>query len=147
MKIIMRRDSMIFYLENHRIDNAVRRCLSDKTKWFYQIIVLFLDGNRAFAQGEDFAHKCVRGPNHRGQTQRSEIHSQYNREKILQPILCLRHQIGKGAVDLLIEDPGHQIGPQTQVGQEGQNPANHSAAPAEIQSGEKLENQDALNHG
>ena len=30
---------MIFYLENHRIDNAVRRCLSDKTKWFYQIIV------------------------------------------------------------------------------------------------------------
>ena len=35
----MRRDAMIFYLENHSIDNAVRRCLSDKTKWFYQIIV------------------------------------------------------------------------------------------------------------
>ena len=29
MKIIMRRDSMIFYPENHRIDNAVRRCLSN----------------------------------------------------------------------------------------------------------------------
>ena len=40
MKIIMRRDSMIFFLENHRIDNAVRRCLSDETKWFYQILVL-----------------------------------------------------------------------------------------------------------
>ena len=31
---------MIFYLKNHRIDNAVRRCLSDKTKWFYQTLVL-----------------------------------------------------------------------------------------------------------
>ncbi len=40
MKIIMRRVSMIFYFENHGNDNAVRRCLSDKTKWFYQIIVL-----------------------------------------------------------------------------------------------------------
>ena len=27
-KIQMRRDFMIFYLENHRIDNAVRRCLN-----------------------------------------------------------------------------------------------------------------------
>ena len=35
----MRRDSMIFEIENHRIDNAVKRCRSDKTKWFYQIIV------------------------------------------------------------------------------------------------------------
>ena len=38
MKIIMRRDSMIFILENHRIDNATRRCRSDKTKWFYQML-------------------------------------------------------------------------------------------------------------
>ena len=30
MKIIMRRDSVIFYPENHRIDNAVRRCLSNR---------------------------------------------------------------------------------------------------------------------
>ena len=29
MKIIMRRDSDIFYSENIRIDNADRRCLSD----------------------------------------------------------------------------------------------------------------------
>ncbi len=29
MKIIMRRDPVIFYPENHRIDNAVRRCLSN----------------------------------------------------------------------------------------------------------------------
>ena len=28
-KIIMRRNSMIFYPEKHRIDNAVRRCLSN----------------------------------------------------------------------------------------------------------------------
>ena len=45
MKIIMRRDSMIFFLENHRIDNAVRRCLSDETKWFYQILVSELAEN------------------------------------------------------------------------------------------------------
>ena len=31
MKIIMRRVSMIFYPENHGNDNAVRRCLPDKT--------------------------------------------------------------------------------------------------------------------
>ena len=31
---------MIFYSENHGNGNAVRQCLSDKTKWFYQIIVL-----------------------------------------------------------------------------------------------------------
>ena len=30
---------MIFYSENHGYDNAVRRCLSYKTKWFYKIIV------------------------------------------------------------------------------------------------------------
>ena len=30
MKIIMRRDSVIFYPENHRIDSAVRRCLSNR---------------------------------------------------------------------------------------------------------------------
>ena len=29
MKIIMRRESVIFYSENHRFDNAVRRCLSN----------------------------------------------------------------------------------------------------------------------
>ena len=29
MKIIMRRDSIIFYFENNRIDNAIRRCLSN----------------------------------------------------------------------------------------------------------------------
>ena len=29
---------MIFILENHRIDNATRRCRSDKTKWFYQML-------------------------------------------------------------------------------------------------------------
>ena len=29
MKINMRRDSVIFHLENNRIDNAVRRCLSN----------------------------------------------------------------------------------------------------------------------
>ena len=29
MKIIMRRDSIIFYSENNRIDSAVRRCLSN----------------------------------------------------------------------------------------------------------------------
>ena len=40
MKIIMRRVSEIFYLQNLRNDNAVRRRLSDKTKWLYQIIVL-----------------------------------------------------------------------------------------------------------
>ena len=38
MKIIMRRVFVIFKFENRRNDNAVRRCLSDKTKWFYQII-------------------------------------------------------------------------------------------------------------
>ncbi len=42
----MRRVSMIFYSENHGNDNAARRCLSDKTKWFYQIIVL------EYARGE-----------------------------------------------------------------------------------------------
>ena len=35
MKIIMRRDSVIFYCENNRIDNANRRCLLNKTKPFY----------------------------------------------------------------------------------------------------------------
>ena len=35
----MRRVSVIFNSENHGNDSAVRRCLSDKTKWFYQIIV------------------------------------------------------------------------------------------------------------
>ena len=39
MKIIMRRVSEIFYPENLRNDNAVRRCLSDKTNWFYQIVL------------------------------------------------------------------------------------------------------------
>ena len=34
----MRRDSMIFYLENHGIDNAVRRCLHNKN--FYVLIGL-----------------------------------------------------------------------------------------------------------
>ena len=29
VKIIMRRESVIFYSENHRFDNAVRRCLSN----------------------------------------------------------------------------------------------------------------------
>ena len=29
MKIIMRQESVIFYSENHRFDNAVRRCLSN----------------------------------------------------------------------------------------------------------------------
>ena len=46
MKIIMRRVSMIFYSENHGYDNAVRRCLSDKNKWFYQIEVGKIDGSR-----------------------------------------------------------------------------------------------------
>ncbi len=32
MKIIMRRVSMIFYSENHRYDNAVRRCLLNRMK-------------------------------------------------------------------------------------------------------------------
>ena len=45
MTLIMRRESMIFFLENHRIDNAVRRCLSDETKWFYQILVSELAEN------------------------------------------------------------------------------------------------------
>ena len=40
MKIIMRRDSVIFYFENNRIDNAVRRCLLNKTKPFYLELVL-----------------------------------------------------------------------------------------------------------
>ena len=35
MKIIMRRVSMIFYSENHRYDNAVRRCLLNRMKQFY----------------------------------------------------------------------------------------------------------------
>ena len=29
---------MIFILENHRIDNATRRCRPDKAKWFYQML-------------------------------------------------------------------------------------------------------------
>ena len=36
----MRRDSVIFYLENNRIDNADRRCLLNKTKPFYLELVL-----------------------------------------------------------------------------------------------------------
>ena len=40
MKIIMRRDSVIFYFENNRIDNAVRRCFLNKTKPFYLELVL-----------------------------------------------------------------------------------------------------------
>ena len=40
MKIIMRRVSEIFYSENLRNDNTVRRCLPDKTKAFYQVLVL-----------------------------------------------------------------------------------------------------------
>ena len=40
MKIIMRRVSEIFYSENLRNDNAVRRCLPDKTEAFYQVLVL-----------------------------------------------------------------------------------------------------------
>ena len=39
MKIIMRRDSVIFYIENNRIDNAIRRCLLNKTKPFYLELV------------------------------------------------------------------------------------------------------------
>ena len=39
MKIIMRRVSMIFYSENHRYDNAVRRCLLNRMKQFYWEIV------------------------------------------------------------------------------------------------------------
>ena len=46
MKITMRRVSMIFYSENHGYDNAIRRCLSDKNKWFYQIKVWKIDGSR-----------------------------------------------------------------------------------------------------
>lgn len=35
MKIIMRRVSMIFHSENHRYDNAVRRCLLNRIVQFY----------------------------------------------------------------------------------------------------------------
>ena len=35
MKIIMRRDSVIFDCKNNRIDNAARRCLINKTSLFY----------------------------------------------------------------------------------------------------------------
>ena len=31
----MRRDFVIFYVENNKIDNAVRRCFLNKTKPFY----------------------------------------------------------------------------------------------------------------
>jgi len=40
MKIIMRRDSEIFYSENLRIGNAVRRCLSNRNLYFYLKTVL-----------------------------------------------------------------------------------------------------------
>ena len=40
MKIIMRRISEIFYSENLRNDNTGRCCLPDKTKAFYQVLVL-----------------------------------------------------------------------------------------------------------
>ena len=40
MKITMRRVFAIFFPENRENDNAVRRCLSNKIKWFYLIIVL-----------------------------------------------------------------------------------------------------------
>ena len=36
MKIIMRRVSVIFHPENHGNDKAIRRCLLDKMKLFYQ---------------------------------------------------------------------------------------------------------------
>ena len=45
MKIIMRRVSMIFYSENHRYDNAVRRCLLNRMKLFYCEIVLHCEGS------------------------------------------------------------------------------------------------------
>ena len=40
MKIIMRRVSMIFHSENHRYDNAARRCLPNRIVQFYWETVL-----------------------------------------------------------------------------------------------------------
>ena len=41
----MRRDFVIFHFENNKIDNAVRRCLRNKTKPFYcEIVLVFIRG-------------------------------------------------------------------------------------------------------
>jgi hypothetical protein len=68
----MRRDFVIFYFENNKIDNAVRRCLRNKTKPFYCEIVLVLALN-------DFPDRIEPEPTHR-----------FHKQKIV-PELSLRH--------------------------------------------------------
>ena len=57
MKIIMRRVSEIIYPKNLRNDNAVRRCLPDKTKAFYQVLVL----DHIVISGSALVHKVSNG--------------------------------------------------------------------------------------